>query len=118
MSWLTVWAADVFIRYQVRTYGKTSYEFTTGHNGAQPIAMLGEKVMLMHTPSKSSRDEMQTDWDTGFFVGINPGTTEYCIGKDDGVFICATIRRLPDDEAFDPAITDDIKVRYRDYMIE
>ena len=47
-------------------------------------------------------------------MGINPGTTEYLIGKYDGVFSCATIRRLPDDEAFGPAIIDDIKVRYRD----
>ena len=61
---------------------------------------------------------MQTDWDTGYFLGINPGTTEYVIGKDDGVFSCATIRRLPDDDAFDPAITDDINVRYKDYVIE
>ena len=61
---------------------------------------------------------MQTGWDTGYFVVINPGTTEYLIGKDVGIFTCVTIRRLPDDEAFDPAIIDDIKVRYRDYMIE
>ena len=64
MSWLTVWAADVLTRYRVQAYGKTSYEFTTGHKGAQPIAMFGEKVMFMHTPLKSSRDKMQTDWDT------------------------------------------------------
>ena len=72
----------------------------------------------MHTPLKSSRDKTQTDWHTGYFFGINSGTTEYIIGKDDGVFSCATIRRLPDDDAFDPAIINDIKVRYKDYMIE
>ena len=118
MSWLTVWPADVFSRYRVQTYGRTSYEFTTGHKGGQPIAVFGEQVMIMHTPLKSSRDKMQSDWDTEYLVGINPGTTEYLIGKDDGVLTCATIRRLPDDEAFDPAILEDIKVRYRDYMIE
>ena len=84
MSWLTVWAADVLTRYRVQTYGKTSYEFTTGHKGAQPIVMFGKKVMFRHTPSKSSRDKMHTDWDTGYLVGINPGTTEYLIGKGDG----------------------------------
>ena len=51
-------------------------------------------------------------------MGINPGTTEYIIGKDDGVFSCATIRRLPDENAFDPAIIDDIKVRYHEYVME
>ena len=118
MSWLTAWAADVLTRYRVQAYGKTSYEFTTGHKGAQPIAMFGEKVMFMHTPLKTSRDKMQTDWDTGYFLGINPGTTEYIIGNDDGVFSCATIRRLPDENAFDPAIIDDIKVRYHEYVME
>ena len=61
MSWLTVWAADVLARYRVQTFGKTSYEFTTGHNGAQPIAMLGGKVMFMHTPRKSSGTQ-DTSW--------------------------------------------------------
>ena len=61
---------------------------------------------------------MQTDLDSGYFVGINPGTTGYLIGKDDGILTSATIRRIPDDVAFDPAIIDDIKARYRDYMIE
>ena len=106
MCWPTVWAADVLTRYRVQTFGKTSFVFTTDHNGAQPIAMFGEKVMLMHTPLKSSRDKMQTDLDTGYFLGINPGTTEYLISKRDGVFSCATSRRLPDDDAFDPAMID------------
>ena len=86
--------------------------------GAQPIAVFGDKVMFMHTPLKSSRDKMQSDWDTGYFAGINPGTTEYLTGKDAGVFTCAPIRRLPDDEAFDPPILEDVKVRYRDYTRE
>ena len=51
-------------------------------------------------------------------MGINPGTTEYIIGKSDGVFSCATIRRLPDENAFDPTIIEDIKVRYQDYVME
>ena len=72
MSWLTVWAADVLTRYREQTFGKRSYEFTTGHKGAQPIAMFGEKVMFMHTPLKSSRDKIQTDWGTGFVCGHQP----------------------------------------------
>ena len=64
MSWLTLWAIDVRSRYRVQTYEKTSYERTMGHKGAQPIAVIGEKVMFMHTLAKSSRDRMQTDWDT------------------------------------------------------
>ena len=63
-------------------------EFTTGNRGAPPTEVFGEKVMFMHTPVKSSRDEIQTGWDTGCFVGINLGTTEYFIAKEDGVFIC------------------------------
>ena len=74
--------------------------------------------MFMHTPVKSSRDKMQTDWDAGYLVGIDPVTDEHFIAKEDGVFTCATIRRLPDDEAFDPAILIGAKVRYQKYALE
>ena len=45
---------------------------------------------------------MNTEWSTGFFVGVNGKTTEYLVATIDGIFSCATIRRLSDDEAYGP----------------
>ena len=61
---------------------------------------------------------MNTEWSTGFFIGVNGRTTEYLVATEEGIFSCATIRRLPDDEAYDPACIDIVKVTYREYVLE
>ena len=50
-------------------------------------------------------------------MGINGKTTEYLVATADGVFSCATIRRLPDDGAYDPKCINIVKVAYRDYVL-
>jgi hypothetical protein len=60
---------------------------------------------------------MNTEWSTGYFVGINGKTTEYLVATADGVFSCATIRRLPDEEAYDPQCISIVKVTYREYVL-
>ena len=60
---------------------------------------------------------MDSEWDSGFFVGINPKTIEYLIAKATGVFSSATIRRLQDDKAYDASIIEEVKVKYREYVI-
>ena len=37
---------------------------------------------------------------------------------EDGRFSCATIRRLPDDEAYDPGCLELVKIIHRDYVLE
>ena len=66
---------------------------------------------------KNHRNKMNTEWSIGYFVGINGKTTEYLVATADGVFSCATIRRLPDDEACDPECINIVKVTYRDYVL-
>ena len=56
---------------------------------------------------------MNTEWSTGYFIGIIGKTIEYVVATADGVFSCATIRRLPDDEAYDPERINIAKVTYR-----
>ena len=85
MTWLVSWAAEVLCRYKVQSYGRTSYEFNTGHKGTQAIAIFGERVMFQYTPDKGNQRKMETDWDCGYFMGVNPSTTEYVIAKDNGI---------------------------------
>ena len=72
----------------------------TGHKGLQPIAIFGERVMFKFTTDKNNRKKLESDWDHGFFLGVNPGTTEFLIGSGDDVYSCATIRRLEEDKAY------------------
>ena len=93
MTWLVTWAADVLTRYKVHGTGRTSYEHTTGHRGIKPIAACGENIMFKYTSDKNKRDKMDSEWDSGFFVGINPKTTEYLIAKE---LACSPVRRFAD----------------------
>ena len=61
---------------------------------------------------------MNTEWSTGYFVGLNGKTTEYVVATADGVFSCATIRRLPDDEAYDPECINIVKSRTENMYLE
>ena len=104
MTWLVSWAAEVICRYRVQANGRTSYENVTGHKGLQPVAIFGEKVMFRFTPDKTNRRKMESDWSHGYFLGINPETTEYLIGTHDNIYSCCTMRRLEEDRAFDATL--------------
>ena len=51
-------------------------------------------------------------------MGVSPTTSDYMVMKSDGVSSRRTIGRLASDQAYDPAIFQDAKTRYRDSMIE
>ena len=118
MTWLVAWAAEVICRNKIQSNGKTSYENMTGHNGLQPIAIFGERIIFKFTTDTNNRKTIESDWDHGLFLRVNPGTTEYLVGSGDDVYSCATIRRLEEDKAFDPSIIKETKMRYRDYILE
>ena len=65
MSWIVAWAAEVLTRYKVQSSGRTSYEYMTGHQGLQPIAAIGERIMYKYTTDKNNRDKMESEWDNG-----------------------------------------------------
>ena len=74
--------------------------------------------MFKFTTDKNHRKKMESEWDHGHFLGVNPGTTEYFIGCGDDMYSCAKIRRLEEGKAFDPTAIKEIKMRYRDYILE
>ena len=101
---------------QVHSTGTASYEWVPGHRCNQPAEGFAEKIHFKCTTDKNQRNNMKSEWSTGYFVGINGKTTEYLVATADGVFSCATINRLPDDEAYDPECINIVKVTYRDYV--
>ena len=61
MSWLTVWAADVLTRYRVQAYGKTSYEFTTGHKGVLVYPQILDKLNLSQSMAMVDKITLETE---------------------------------------------------------
>ena len=74
--------------------------------------------MFKFTTDKNNRRKMESEWDHGYFLGVNPGTTEYLIGFSVDVYSCATMRRLEEDKAFDAAVIKELDMHYRDYVIQ
>ena len=72
------------------------------------------RVMFEYTIDKTRRNNVETEWDTGFFIGINSRTTEYLIAKGSGVFSTTAIRRHQDDKAYDHEILTEVGILNRD----
>ena len=79
---------------------------------------LGRRLCFDSPPDKNNRKNMESDWSYGYFLGVNPGTTEYPIGNHDDVYSCCTMRRLEEDKAFDASVAKEIDMRYSDYVIQ
>ena len=111
---MTTWTTEVINKYRVNSAGRTSYESMTGHKCNHLVVGFGEKVW--YKLAKSTKHDFETDWNEGYFVGIITHTTEYLVINKAGVFKCPTIRRLPDDVAYDAAILDDVTITYAEYF--
>ena len=118
MSWLVSWAEDVNLRYKVHATGRKSHEWVTGHRCEQPVAGFAEKTHFKITTKKNHMHKMNSEWSTGYFLGRSENTAEYVVATTESIFACATIRRLPDDEAYDPECIQLVKITYRDSVLE
>ena len=118
MSWLVSFTSEVLSKYKVHTNGRTTYEMTTGHRCKMLVCGFGEKVHFKISTEKTRRNKMDTEWDVGYFVGLSPRTTEYLIATEMGIISCATMRRMPDEMAYDKKCLEIVKVGYRDYVCE
>ena len=94
-SWLIAWTAEVMNKYKVRKHGKTSYEIITKHECRHQVFWRGERVLWQLTADKNSRDQLNTDFREGIFLGVIWRTTEYIIGTGEGIFKCATVKLAP-----------------------
>ena len=49
---------------------------------------------------------------------MDGNTTDYLVATEEGIFLCATIQSLPDDEAYDPECKQLVKITYCDSFLE
>ena len=112
-TWLTTWTSEVMNKFQIQESGRTTYELMTGHRCKHLVIGFGEKVWFRL--ARGDKHDFDTDWDEGYFLGVITHTTDLLIGNSAGVFKCATVRRLPEAQAYDPKILDDINVTYSEY---
>ena len=50
------------------------------------------------------------------FVGIVNRNTEYLLATTDAIVSCSTVRRWPDNEAYDKKCIEEVDIKYTDYV--
>ena len=116
IHWLNAWAGEILNKYRVGPNGRTPYELATGHRCRHFVVGFAEKVLFKMTTDKTKRDRSETEWSTGYFLGVISRTTEFLIGTPEGIIKCTTIKRVPDDQAYDRACLEVMKTTYYQYL--
>ena len=114
-TWLTTWASEVINKFHVQSSGRTTYELMTGHRCKHLVIGFGEKVWFRLAKDSKDKHDYDSDWDEGYFLGVITHTTEMLIGNSSGISKCTTVRRLPEDQSYDPKLLEEIKVSYHEY---
>ena len=116
MGWLVLWAGEVLLKYKVRESGRTAYENITGHRVKHPVVMFGETLNFKLKQDEARRRNMESDWSTGIFVGVDPRTSEALVISAEGLFKCRTVRRVIREDAFNPKWLEEAITPIDDYV--
>ena len=73
---------------------------------------LAEKVYFQHTVT--GKNEYRKD--TGILIGLNDKNNMFLICNKDGVYASPHVMKVPDDQAYNLAMLDDVSVQYYDYI--
>ena len=95
-------AGTMITRYRVGTDGKTAYQRLKGKAPSNSLVPLGERVLYLPLKRAGRKNKLAAKFKYGVFVGINSRTSESLIANAHGTFRARTIRRLPEDERWDP----------------
>ena len=87
-----IWAAELIGKFTVRPSGRTAYVEITGHRCKHDVALFAETVHFKMAIDKNNRNKAETDWQTGFFVGVSAGSTEILIINQAGMSKCGTLK--------------------------
>ena len=117
-QWLASWASETIIKYKIQPNGRTSYEMMTGHKCKHFVVGFAEKVAFKISGLKTGQDKAESLWSEGYFLGVISRTTEYLIATTEGIVKCASIKRLLDGRAYDPACLEEVTKTFFEYIKE
>ena len=85
-------------RYLVGKDGKTTYERRRGRQCRIPVVCFGEYVWYRELSAGPSKNNFETAWKEGVWLGHSRQSNEAIIGVEEGVVRAFAIRRKPDEE--------------------
>ena len=88
IPWIIEYAATIINKGQVSADGRTAYERRTGKPAHLPGLEFGEKFMWKSTtPARERRNQMDSDWHHGAFLGPRAFFGEYVVGTVEGYVV-------------------------------
>ena len=106
-------------KYSVKENGRTTYEMITQHTVKHKVVGFAEKVDYIMKIPHEKRNACNTEKSgTGYVVGIVNRNTQYLVATCDGLITCSTVKRYPDDQAYDKKCKVIVTVKYTDYIRE
>ena len=115
-SWLAVWTADLLSKLKVGPKGVTAYEAITGHKTKHQILPFGERVVFKTQPKNEQRNNMDSEWMVGVFVGMVNRSQEFLIMAKDAVYKVRTVRKIANEYAYDRECLDWATWKFEDYV--
>ena len=113
---MTTWAGEVLSKFKVQSTGRTTHEMATGHKCNHLIVGFGEKVHFKVTTDVKNRNKMDCERGIGYFLGVMDRNTQYVISMGDKLYTCTTLKRLLDEEAYDPSIIENVTLTFDDFI--
>ena len=109
--------ADIMNRFRVGRDGRSAYESITEHKCKSMIVGFGESADYILETDKGAMNKADSRVHQGIFLGYAWRSTECLVGTRDGVFKCRTVKRRPEELAYDPECTSYLKTFYDDYVM-
>ena len=110
MQWMVRWAAMLHNRYQKGEDGRTAYQRQKGRTCQIEVVPFGEKVLYKKLKKEEERKRaVESDWETGVWLGHSRASSEVLIGTKDGVVRAWAVKRLPEGEQWCAQALTDMK---------
>ena len=108
--WMVRWAAMLSSRYLVGRDGRTAHERRRGRRCRVKLACLGEKVWYKEfLEAKDKKNNFESDWKEGIWLGHHRSSEEILIGTDSGVARARTVIRQAEDCRWDADMIKNMK---------
>ena len=110
IQWAVRWAAMMLNCFKVGVDGMTAYQRIRGRKCRLPVAVFGECVLYKELrDGTAGRGKIDSDWNSGIWLGVRGRTGEHIIGTNEGVVKAWSVKRRPDEEKWDMAAVNAVK---------
>ena len=108
VPWLVRHVGHLITMCRVRDHGKTAYQEMKGRRTTAKLVPFGERVLFKIPKTKHMPGDFEDRWEAGIWLGFMMRSGEHLVGLSDGVYKCATVRRVVLEKRWSKELMDSI----------